>query len=594
MKQPYFKKLNARLIAAFMLLLGAALIIHSCKKESKLTQADSNITDPDVLAAQAWYNTNYPALGGANSTVLYSTNGANTKPATQSNPTQQAASDWSKVLSPYWTKAAAFTSKKGLNIVEAPALNKSDMAFARSLPPDLAKYNFGQSGSLTSMLIIKQGKQYAAYAMTIMGDSSYLKGDYSKLSNNTYRHRDKDFTGWVLYHQLNGTFVNGWRYINGQVTSAVYYHAPQATSAQVTLTQGVQRAGAGIIRVLQTTCDYTAVYQIFALCSYANSDTQQLYPSDCTYRAQYMGVYSVCTTINVSDGGDGSPSTPPQPPPCVPGDGSTPPATTNPAAAKMQTTPVLRANGQRVLVAQPTDPPPTDPTDPNGEITPPILCPVVPTPVDTVKKDTVKDPCTQVNILANSAPFKGMMGILQGSTSNNYESGYTYIANADGTYTVSVFTGQPNTNSIAVSFLSPGDGFLHAHYIGGYPTFSPADIQQLYQIMQQGGMKNVSTFTAGVVTASGTSYLIKISDPTKFAAFGAANLGSNNFNGFENNYIASQGIYNSNGNTTSYELALLSVLQNSGLTLFKGDSSFSSWTPIIKQNNQVATTNCNN
>jgi hypothetical protein len=55
--------------------------------------------------------------------------------------------------------------------------------------------------------------------MTIMADSDYLNNDLTKLARNTYRKRDADFSGMVLYFTPDGKLVNGWRYRNGQLVT---------------------------------------------------------------------------------------------------------------------------------------------------------------------------------------------------------------------------------------------------------------------------------------------------------------------------------------------------------------------------------------
>jgi hypothetical protein len=435
-------------------LMFTAIIIHSCKKDNKNQLQDADITDPNVLVAQAWYNTSYPASAAAST---------GTTQATQSTGAQQASADWSKIISPYWSKAIAFTSKKGLNIVEAPALKKSDMAFARNMPANLSKYDFSQSGSLTSMLILKQGKQHAAYAMTILGDSSYIKGDYSKLANNTYRKKDKDFTGWVLYHQLNGTFVNGWRYVNGKVTAAAHYNPGTATS-----TQAVQSVSTPQVNVLQT-CDITIVWEIFSLCSYANSDVTLSSPQDCTYTARFVGAYSTCSDVPATDPSGGTQTAPAPPtPPCVPQSGGS----AAPAAVNSKTTLALKANKQTVLVAQPTDPPPTDP---NGEIVPIPLCPVNVTTVDTIKKmplDTLvknKDSLTiaqrdTLNAKLNQI-LKDCLGqsIYNYLTTNSMSFKYTFNSTGLGDANFDPSTGNINIGSVTkLTATSLEEEFFHS------------------------------------------------------------------------------------------------------------------------------------
>lgn len=199
-----------------LVLLGVVSIIHSCKKESKAQPA--TISDPAIIRAKAWYEATYPITPDNNQQVTQNVN--------------SSKKDWSGILSPYWDKGVSFTSK-GLDIVELPAMKKGDLAFSTQTA-DLDKFNFGNSNSVTSLLVVKQEGTYGIYAMTIMADPTYLQGNHAKLKNNTYRKRDKDFTGMVFYHKLDGTFVNGWRYVNGKVTTGVYLHGTtEGTVTQV-------------------------------------------------------------------------------------------------------------------------------------------------------------------------------------------------------------------------------------------------------------------------------------------------------------------------------------------------------------------------
>ena len=184
---------------------------------------------------------------------------------------------------------------------------------------------------------------------------------------------------------------------------------------------------------------------------------------------------------------------------------------------------------------------------------------------------------------------------LKTTLGNGTEGAYTFIINADGTINANYSQGATGASSVTPSFPAPEDGENHAHNLGDYPTFSPADIQQLYNVMQGGLMKNPSTFSDGLITAVGTSYLIKITNLTQFKAFGAANFGTNaSYTAFENLYSKSQAQYFSGSSTaiSSYELGLLQTLNNSGLTLFRGNSTFNNWIPITNQNNQVTNTPC--
>ncbi|OJW13324.1 MULTISPECIES: hypothetical protein [unclassified Mucilaginibacter] len=59
----------------------------------------------------------------------------------------------------------------------------------------------------SSFLIIKNSGGYNAYIMTVIADTSYLKGDIKKLNNNSYNKRDGNFSGVVIYSTVKGKFL---------------------------------------------------------------------------------------------------------------------------------------------------------------------------------------------------------------------------------------------------------------------------------------------------------------------------------------------------------------------------------------------------
>ena len=57
--------------------------------------------------------------------------------------------------------------------------------------------------------------------MTIIGDPDYLEKCNFHLFRNYYFKKEDNFSGIVLYHNLSGNFVNGYKYEKGKVTSNV-------------------------------------------------------------------------------------------------------------------------------------------------------------------------------------------------------------------------------------------------------------------------------------------------------------------------------------------------------------------------------------
>jgi hypothetical protein len=201
MKQPYPKPLTFRLIAV-LLVITAALVTHSCKKDRPEVKPPLiTITNPMVSQAKQWYDSVYTSV-------------SNTKQTTQS--TGKAKHDLSKKFLPNWAKANTFT-KDGITYIEIPAIKNGDMAISFTKPKDTVNFDFSRSGSLTDLVIVKGQNNFNMYVMTILADTSYLKGDYSKLAKNTYQKLDTNFTGAVFFNKMDGTFVNGWRYRDGVI-----------------------------------------------------------------------------------------------------------------------------------------------------------------------------------------------------------------------------------------------------------------------------------------------------------------------------------------------------------------------------------------
>jgi hypothetical protein len=275
-----------RLYPLWICLVALTLIIHSCKKDNKVSQPV--IPDAIVDQARQWYESNYAK--------------ATTRSTVRTQATGTAVQDWSKTFNPEWAKASKFM-QDSLIFIELPALKKGDMAMSKK-QMDPNKFDFSRSGNLTSLIIVNKKGAFYIYAMTILADSAYLKSDYGKIKNNTYRKRDKDFTGSVLYHRLDGSFVNGWRYINGAITGIIN-QIPVATSAARSLIHVSKQP-----KTATVACTTWLVTTYWEDCAYYSNDYSYANPFDCfSYTTE--SIFTSCSSVS-SGGGTGSTS----PPPC--------------------------------------------------------------------------------------------------------------------------------------------------------------------------------------------------------------------------------------------------------------------------------------
>ena len=110
-------------------------------------------------------------------------------------------------------------------------------------------------------------------------------------------------------------------------------------------------------------------------------------------------------------------------------------------------------------------------------------------------------------------------------------------------------------------------------------AFSATDINTVYKLLLDGKMENPFTFTSSLATYHGTKYTMMISDPAAFQQFGESNFGSilnaATFTvDYEDRVLELTSIH---GDVKGAELAMLEVLQGSGVKVFKANSDATSW-----------------
>ena len=64
---------------------------------------------------------------------------------------------------------------------------------------------------------LQTGKEQGFF-MTIVPSLNCTRNYSTRIEHNTYLHRNKYLSGYVLFHNLDGTFSNGWEYKDGKIT----------------------------------------------------------------------------------------------------------------------------------------------------------------------------------------------------------------------------------------------------------------------------------------------------------------------------------------------------------------------------------------
>ncbi len=204
------------------------------------------------------------------------------------------------------------------------------------------------------------------------------------------------------------------------------------------------------------------------------------------------------------------------------------------------------------------------------------------------------NPCQLANLLAANPNFRALMQSLKDSTVDNKEHGILYDMGPNGNMSIEIHKGLPDSGDIDLPVTTLNDGYLHSHYTGLLSVFTPMDLLSFCQMYSNGWMQSPSTFTAGVVTANGTQYLLKIENLTLFQTF-SQNLTGTTINKYKEFYKIMYNIKDTNTNEDN-EKNLLKYLDQlkSGLKLFRGNANFTQWTPLgLDANNNVIVKPCN-
>ncbi|OCK42694.1 hypothetical protein BA195_13850 [Tenacibaculum soleae] len=204
------------------------------------------------------------------------------------------------------------------------------------------------------------------------------------------------------------------------------------------------------------------------------------------------------------------------------------------------------------------------------------------------------NPCDRVKKLETNSKFKEKLKELKANTSKDYESGF--LINHDGK-PYDLVEGNPGENHIDLNVIGPFGGFIHTHIPPlGRPIFSTNDIKAIYDFYIKGFINNSNTFLSTIIAYHETSYTIIINDITKFKSFGRDNLTDTTFTSFSHYYSRHYDLYS--GPLYGYneikarEVAMLKALENSGLSLLKGNSDYSKWQKIETQNADIKNVNC--
>jgi len=200
MKQIVKTKSNRLKITTTLLLL---IGYYSCSDEVlNPALAKAERTGP-IEKAKAWYAAHYPE-----DIPFLSSNGGRPE-----------------VIKAEWSHA--FTTKENQwEVVETDFMSRErPFFFAEDCMEKYKETNdpkYRQCYSRLVFLTNLNTNDTTGFLMTVVPNLEWLeKSNFKPFMEVTYLYRSKDFGGEVLFHNLDGSFSNGWRYEKGKIVARV-------------------------------------------------------------------------------------------------------------------------------------------------------------------------------------------------------------------------------------------------------------------------------------------------------------------------------------------------------------------------------------
>lgn len=179
---------------------------YSCINDDWLTEtathSKSKNEELTVAVARQWYESQYAPVV--------------TMRSSPSDPTE-------RLLKPDWTSAKE-RNRMRYEVVETQIRVKGNHLVVdeetnqKWQPSVQAKF----VRNLSRMVILqdKKTKKNRSFIMTFIGSYEYLQRTRT-FNKNSYLYREPDFDGAVMFYELNGSFINGWKYSNGRIVATI-------------------------------------------------------------------------------------------------------------------------------------------------------------------------------------------------------------------------------------------------------------------------------------------------------------------------------------------------------------------------------------
>ncbi|TBO42636.1 hypothetical protein [Pedobacter kyonggii] len=257
------------------------LIIAACKKDNqqKLQNAET------ISGIKAWFSSQ--TSNRTLTTSLFRQPNSNKISSLGLVSTKAVPGIVDHSLSIDWTNAKSYQSSDS-TIIEVPVTTEGIFKFNTEAPVEGKKVNIKKS--FTRLLFIKTSTATEGYFMTIISSDEYLASS-SNPEQNTFLKKEPNFTGTIVYHNLDG-----------KMTNAISIGGVKLPNKLASINH---QSGSGkIMQALPDACIETPIYEVIGVDCYDIGG----------YYTYCENVYSLYVGHTICGGGSG---------PAAPGGGGT-------------------------------------------------------------------------------------------------------------------------------------------------------------------------------------------------------------------------------------------------------------------------------
>ena len=197
----FYRKWNILVyIGILCMLLACADHMLQGDGNSEANQQNQKNEELTISVAKAWFEKNYaPVI------------------------TTRISSSEEWLYKPHWNEAKEY-NKMQYEVVETPIyIHGSYLIMDNDTEAHWIadkKHNFIRNNARLVTLLDKKTNKTRSFITIFIGTYKYLK-ETRTIGKNNYLYRQPDFSGSVFFYEVNGTFINGWRYSEGKIIASL-------------------------------------------------------------------------------------------------------------------------------------------------------------------------------------------------------------------------------------------------------------------------------------------------------------------------------------------------------------------------------------